>query len=126
MPSSLRRRLLLAVNTDRDATLSDGIWTTRCIHCKAKVSIDADGEPLGTTTLEHIVPRSWFSKKRPGELAESLGNPDDARNLALACARCNWGKGSRHDHRGPEDPRTLEVVGALLRKRMQRFRENSP
>ena len=122
MGSSVARRLLLAVRTDDQAVLEDGVWTTRCIHCKARVGVDLRGEPLGTTTLEHIVPRAWFAKKRPGELVESLGDPDDPRNLALACARCNWGKGSRHDHRGPGHARTREVVEALLEKRRRRFR----
>ena len=44
------RRLLLAVRTDAAADHVDGIWLTRCIHCKAQVGVRDDGEPVGTLT----------------------------------------------------------------------------
>ena len=125
MGRSLAKKMLMAVRTDAEASCDEGIWTTRCIHCKARVGVRENGDPIGSTTLEHIVPRAWFAKKQPGELAGGLDGPDDPRNLALACARCNWGKGRRLDSRGPTDARVHEVVEALLTRRRERFRRDS-
>ena len=123
MKRSLAQRMLIAVRTDAKAVHTDGWWTTRCIHCKARVGVRDSGEPLGSTTLEHIVPRAWFAKRRVGGVAADLAGPDDPRNLALACARCNQGKGKRLDPRGPGDERASEVVAALLARRLARYRE---
>jgi 5-methylcytosine-specific restriction endonuclease McrA len=117
--------MLDAVKTDSEAVRqADDIWETRCIHCRARVAVTSRGEPLGSATLEHIVPRAWFRKRQPSELTRRLAGPDDPRNLALACARCNWGKGTRHDSRNPGDPRATAVVSTLLAKRLERFRED--
>ena len=117
------RQMLLAARTDTEASHEEGFWTTRCIHCRSRVGVGDAGEPVGSTTLEHIVPRAWFVKPRGSELIEGLDGPDDPRNLALACGRCNWTKGKRLDARGPGDARAVEVVSALLRRRRSRYRE---
>ncbi|WP_101925994.1 MULTISPECIES: HNH endonuclease [Luteimonas] len=123
MRAALRRRLLLAAQTDALATLADGIWTTRCLHCRSALQVRDDGEPLGLATLEHVVPRAWFGKRAAAGLCARIGgDPDDARNLALACARCNHGKGTRHDGHGPADPRARQVVTGLLDLRLSRWR----
>jgi 5-methylcytosine-specific restriction endonuclease McrA len=74
------------------------------------VAVGLDGRSLGGATLEHIVPTAQ-------------GGDDSPDNLAVACARCNHGKGRRLDHRKRGDP-TLERVIALLReRRAARLRE---
>lgn len=64
MRTVLRQRLLLAAQTDAQAQLQAGGWETRCLHCRRRLSVRADGEPLGHTTLEHVVPQAWFAAAR--------------------------------------------------------------
>jgi hypothetical protein len=44
-------------------------------------------------------------------------------NLGLACARCNQGKGSRHDKHYHRDERVRELVARLLARRRERWRD---
>lgn len=70
------------------------------------------------------MPRAWFGKRDAAALTARVGNdPDDARNLAIACTRCNHDKGKGPDARGPSDARALEVVSALLQRRLDRWRD---
>jgi hypothetical protein len=123
MRPRLRRLLLLAAQTDALATFVDGAWSTRCLHCRSRIAIDARGEPLGRTTLEHVVPRAWFEHRTAAALVARVGAADDPRNLALAC---NHAKGKGPDERGPRDARAYEVVGALLDARLARWRDPPP
>lgn len=124
MRASLRRLFLDALATDDLAQPDDHGWTTRCLHCRTRLHVAPDGTPLGATTLEHIVPRAWFGRRAAqSSIARVGGHPHDARNLALACARCNHDKGKGHDARGPGDARALEVVSTLLDTRLERWRE---
>lgn len=123
MRPALRRLFLRALSTDGAATLRDGAWETRCLHCRRRLQVRADGEALGRATLEHVVPQAWFGKRAAAALTAQVGDDaDDARNLAVACAGCNHGKGMSHDARGPTDPRALEVVSQLLERRLARWR----
>ncbi len=119
---ALRLRLLAAVRSDRCAEPVASGWITRCLHCRSRVGISATGEPDPGTTLEHVVPRSWFGRRAATPLTEGLEGPDDPANLALACARCNQGKGKGPDAAGPSDPRAREVVAQLLATRRTRLR----
>lgn len=124
MRPALRRLFLRALHTDLQARQVDGLWQTRCLHCRSRLHVHADGEPLGHATLEHVVPRAWFTKRAASPLTARVGNdPDDPRNLALACARCNHDKGKGPDARGPSDLRAIEVVALLLDARGQRWRD---
>ncbi len=126
MRPALRRLFLRALRSDAQAVLDDiGVhWDTRCLHCRRRLQVRADGEPLGHASLEHVVPRAWFGRRAAGALTATVGeDPDDARNLALACARCNHDKGKGPDARGPSDARALHVVGALLDTRLRRWRD---
>ncbi|MCC8625299.1 HNH endonuclease [Xanthomonas vesicatoria] len=124
MRTVLRQRLLLAAHTDAQAQLLTGSWETRCLHCRRRLHIGIDGEPLGHTTLEHVVPQAWFGRRAAVALCAQVGDdPNDARNLALACAGCNHAKGRRHDANGAGDARAVEVVSALLSVRLARWRE---
>ena len=111
---SRTRRLLLAVaasdNTfERVSLRGSEYWVGRCIHCASKVSIPlADDEPAHGT-LEHIVPRNH-------------GGSDEPDNLAVACARCNQGKGKRLDKRRADDPALLRVIATLQARRRERLR----
>lgn len=122
MSTRLRSLLLSAVRTDALAVCDDSGWRTRCLHCRTVVGLSVAGEPWRGTTLEHIVPRSWFGKPRARELVALVGGADDARNLALACARCNHQKGRGPDADGPGDARAAEVVARLLNARLARWR----
>ena len=130
MRPTLRRLFLRALHSDAQAVPGTAVhgmshWDTRCLHCRRRLQVRADGEPLGHATLEHVVPRGWFGKRAAAALTARVGNhPDDARNLATACARCNHGKGKGPDARGPSDARALEVVGALLEARLGRWRQS--
>lgn len=116
--------LIVAAQTDAKARKSGDVWLTRCLHCGSQVGVREDGVPLGTTTLEHIVPRSWFGARAAAELVALVSEPDNPRNLALACARCNQQKGRSHDAHGPTDARAMTVVGRLLQQRLERYVED--
>lgn len=109
-----RRHLLLlaAAVTDKtfERTVLDGrtVWVGKCIHCNSKLVVADDGRSLGEATLEHVWP-------------ETQGGTNEVTNLAVACARCNREKGSRHDHRG--DQRLVEVVDLLKARRQERWRD---
>jgi len=100
-----------------------GTIATRCLHCRTPLRFAASGAPLNGATLEHVVPRSWFGRPAARELVAGLAGPDDARNLALACAACNHAKGRGPDARGPGDACAREVVAAALARRLERWRE---
>jgi 5-methylcytosine-specific restriction endonuclease McrA len=83
--------------------------TGKCIHCNRKLSLELDGSPVTHATLEHIVPRTH-------------GGTDALDNLAVACFRCNSGKGHRLDARPPDDPTLQRVIGTLQARRQERQR----
>jgi hypothetical protein len=120
--AGLDRLFLAAVTTDAEARLEEGVWLTRCLHCRTRLAVSAGGEPLGSTSLEHVVPRAWFRKRQAAALVEGLSGPSDPRNLAVACTRCNHAKGYGPDARGPSDARAREVIAALQRRRLERYR----
>jgi len=111
-----RRHLLLLAAAVTDATFErtmlDGrpVWVGKCIHCNSKLVVAGDGRSLGEATLEHVWP-------------ETQGGTNDVTNLAVACARCNREKGSRHDHRG--GARLEEIVALLQARRLERWRDPS-
>jgi HNH endonuclease len=109
-----QRRVLAIVATDRTFEPSRHgtapVWVGACIHCKSPLTIDADGTPVSAATIEHIWPQRH-------------GGGNDLDNLALACGRCNRGKGARHDVRPKGDARLLEIVEELRRRRRERWRE---
>ena len=120
----MRRLFLRALSTDSAATLRDGVWDTRCLHCRKRLQASDEGDALGQATLEHVVPQAWFGKRAAAALAARVGDDaNDARNLAIACKGCNQGKGMSHDARGPGDARALEVIAQLLESRLARWRE---
>jgi 5-methylcytosine-specific restriction endonuclease McrA len=124
MRPALRRLFLLALSTDSAAQCRDDIWDTRCLHCRRRLHLRADGEALGNATLEHVVPQAWFGKRTAAMLTGRVGDDaNDPRNLAIACAGCNHGKGVSHDARGPNDARAVAVIAALLDRRLARWRE---
>jgi 5-methylcytosine-specific restriction endonuclease McrA len=123
---ALRRLFLIALRSDTEAQSHDGEWETRCLHCRRRLYVRGDGEALGSATLEHVVPQAWFGKRAAAALCERVGNEaNDPRNLAIACAGCNHGKGVSHDARGPGDARAFQVVSQLLDSRLARWRESS-
>ena len=124
MRARLRHLFRLAVATDAEAVQApDGIWTTRCLHCRTRLQVAADGEAIGASSLEHVVPQAWFGLRAAAALAALVGDDrDDPRNLAVACRRCNQDKGKGPDARGPQDARAHDVVAALLAKRLTRWR----
>ena len=124
MRAKLKSLFRLAVATDAEATRGpDGTWTTRCLHCRTRLQVAANGEALGGCSLEHVVPQAWFGLRAAAALTAQVGDDrDDPRNLAVACRRCNQDKGKGPDARGPQDARAHDVVAALLAKRLTRWR----
>lgn len=118
-----RARLVVHDDRLRAAQPATAI-ATRCLHCRTPLLFGHSGQPLNGATLEHVVPRSWFGRGAARELTAGLDGPDDARNLALACAACNHAKGRGPDARGPGDARAREVVIAAQSRRMARWRED--
>lgn len=124
MRPTLRRLFLAALRSDSEAQLHEGDWETRCLHCRRRLYVRADGDAIGSATLEHVVPQSWFDKRAAAALTAQVGDDaNDPRNLAVACAPCNHGKGTSHDARGPNDERARAVIGRLLGSRLARWRE---
>lgn len=124
MRPALRRLFLKAIRSDAEAARDGDAWTTRCLHCRTRLQVAVDGTPGGHASLEHVVPRAWFGKPAAAALVARVGgDADDARNLAIACTRCNHDKGKGPDARGPRDARALEVVGMLLARRLARWRD---
>jgi len=111
-----RRHLLLLAAAVTDSTFEratlDGrrVWIGKCIHCNSKLVVADDGRSLGEATLEHVWP-------------EAQGGTNAVENLAVACARCNREKGTRHDHRGGQ--RLEQVVAVLKARRLERWRDPS-
>jgi 5-methylcytosine-specific restriction endonuclease McrA len=126
MRSTLRKLLVAVVQTDTVAELVDGTWRTRCLHCRSALYLSDEGVTSNGATLEHIIPQSWFEKRAAADLIGDLTGPDDVRNLALACPRCNQGKGLNHDKAGPSNQRAREVVQALFAKRQARYNAFNP
>ncbi len=110
--SATARRLLWIAATDATFELdrASATITGKCIHCRRKLTLRADGTPVSRATIEHIVPRTH-------------GGGDDLDNLAIACARCNAGKGHRLDHRALEDPTLQSVIETLRSRKRARARE---
>ena len=124
MRLSLRQKFLLAIKTDAEASLIDKVWDTRCLHCRARLQVRNDGQAMGHSTLEHVIPQAWFGERAAKTLCSQVGDDaNDPRNLALACTRCNHDKGKGHDARGPNDIRAVEVISALLERRNARWRD---
>ena len=110
---SKRHALLLAAavtDSTFERTELDGriVWVGKCIHCRSRLVVGDDGRALGEATLEHVWP-------------QAQGGTDDVENLAVACARCNREKGTRHDHRA--GARLTEVVELLRARRRERYRD---
>ncbi len=69
------------------------------------------------------MPQAWFGKRAAQALCARVDHdPNNARNLALACASCNQSKGKGPDARGPQDARALQVTGQALDRRLTRWR----
>lgn len=111
--SRTRRLLLSAAASDntfeRVSLRGHEYWVGRCIHCASKVSIPLSDDEPAHGTLEHIVPRHH-------------GGTDEPDNLAVACARCNQGKGKRLDKRRADDPTLARVIATLQARRRERLR----
>jgi 5-methylcytosine-specific restriction endonuclease McrA len=126
MRQGLRRLLLLALHTDTQAQSTEGGWRTRCLHCRSALHFSSEGTLLDGGTLEHVVPKSWFETREAAPLTREVDGPDDARNLALACARCNQSKGRGPDAQGPGNPRAQAIVWELGASRLARWRPQAP
>lgn len=111
--SAARSRLVLMIvatdNTfERKDVRGERMWVGRCIHCGTSLTVSTTGETFGAT-VEHIVPGAQ-------------GGTDDLANLALACERCNHGKGMRLDVRRKDDPTVVAVRERMLARRRERWR----
>lgn len=113
--SSRRTARLLLWCAATDSTYERGelggreVLTGTCIHCGARHSVSLTGVALTQATLEHIVPRTH-------------GGTDAIENLAIACARCNIGKGQRLDLRPWSDPTLQRVIATLQERKLARAR----
>ena len=112
-----QRTILAIIATDttfeRAVAGEREVWSGKCLHCNARLTVALDGQPISRATIEHIVPQTH-------------GGTDDLRNLGIACARCNSEKGVRHDHKHRSDARLNEVVAKLTAKRQARWRDPPP
>lgn len=119
----LRQLLLDVLRTDRGARFDGQQWRCPCLHCRSPQVFTAAGEPVTDATLEHLLPRAWFHRPAARALCAHLDGPDDLRNLGVACARCNHGKGKGPDARGPGDAAARALVERLLAERATRWRD---
>jgi 5-methylcytosine-specific restriction endonuclease McrA len=111
-----RKTILAIIATDRtfDEVEWRGqpAWMGKCLHCNTHLYIGLDGEPISRATIEHIVP-SW------------AGGSEELENLGIACSRCNQTKGSRIDPLYPSDPRAVQVLEKLQKRRRVRWKKPS-
>lgn len=109
-----RDRILAIVATDSTFERADygdrEVWLGKCLHCNGRLAVELSGQPVSRATIEHILPRAH-------------GGTDDLQNLGLACARCNFQKGVRHDLKRPGDPKLQEIVQRLSARRQARWRD---
>jgi hypothetical protein len=128
MSGQLRALLLAAALSNQQTEANAQGFRTRCLHCRTWLCISKIGAAIGAVTLEHIVPQAWFDKPRAlNQLFANhpqwrLAQPNDVRNLALACERCNQAKGRSHD-RFPLNDKSQQVILNLFQKRMQFWKE---
>lgn len=85
----------------------------KCIHCQTRVTVPLDPSEPAHATLEHIVPQTH-------------GGSDAPENLAVACQRCNQGKGRRLDLRAKNDETLQRVIALLQERRRARLRLSQP
>jgi 5-methylcytosine-specific restriction endonuclease McrA len=104
-------KLNLVARTDSTFSLSGRTWVGKCLICNGPMAFDAvTGEGA---TLEHI-------------RARSRGGGENARNLGIVHASCNWDKGRRWDRKGRRSAQEYEeLVARMLARRQQRWREES-
>lgn len=111
---SYRTRALLRTAAESDTTFTRTTVRGReylvgkCIHCQTKVSVPLDPNEHAHATLEHIVPKNH-------------GGKDEPENLAVACQRCNQGKGKRLDLRARNDETLQRVIATLQARRRERL-----
>lgn len=86
------------------------VWTGKCLHCGTRLVVSNAGVPLNGGTIEHMLPRTH-------------GGTDELHNVALACSRCNNGKGVRLDHRDANDPQLIAMIESLRARRTERWRD---
>jgi 5-methylcytosine-specific restriction endonuclease McrA len=111
MSSVKKRHLVLQiVATDNTFRPVEGGWVGRCIHCNTRLEVSDQGDMLGRTSLEHIIPQGH-------------GGTDALENVALACRGCNNQKGYRQDNKGPGHAGYDKVVQLLQERRQQRWRD---
>ena len=116
MSAKTRRLLLWAAATDRTFEVrrkgptQQRILYGKCIHCNKRHEISMDGAPLTHATVEHILPKHH-------------GGTDELHNIAIACARCNALKGTRHDCCSMDDPTLQKVIKTLRNRRTKRWRK---
>lgn len=120
MRARLKSLLRLALDTDAECVRVEGARETRCLHCRARLRLAEDGEPIGSATLEHVIPSSWFGRRSAASLTAEVEGPEDPRNLAIACRRCNHAKGARHDPH-PSREASQQYVRTLLARRLARW-----
>ena len=56
MARTLRQLIGVALDTDTEARSEHGLRHTRCLHCRAHLTVAEDGEPLGATTSSTLSP----------------------------------------------------------------------
>lgn len=111
---SRRTRNLLRTAAESDTTFAPSTIAGRnyligkCIHCQTKVTVPLDSDEPAHATLEHIVPKNH-------------GGGDEPENLAVACKRCNQGKGKRLDARARTDETLQKVIALLQARRRERL-----
>lgn len=114
MSRRTRRLLLAAASTDstfqRQSARGREYLVGKCIHCQTPVSVPLDPDEAAHATLEHIMPKHH-------------GGGDEPENLAVACRRCNQGKGRRLDPRRLDDATLQQVIRTLHERRRSRLRD---
>lgn len=116
MSGRTRRLLITAAESDstfeRVEDRAGAYLVGKCIHCQSRVSVPLDPSEPAHASLEHIVPRTH-------------GGTDELDNLAVACRRCNQGKGKRLDNRPRNDPKLRQVIELLQARRRARLRPST-